>query len=434
MEDTGFLSRHPSLKVFGYRDYRLLLLGTMLVGMVMPFHFLTQVFWIQEHYRGRAVLYVSLIAASRGLAGLLFSLAGGAIADRFERRRVLLACESASLLIQGVVALLMITMPFGEATIFAVVICTFFASGVMSIDAPARSAAIPSIVGRENIAAAISLNTLAMQMTLPLTLPLVGVLNGIFAPGPLYAWSLLIWVAILPAIAALRFRSHGGADRRAGMLANIGRGLRYTWRNTTILAIIAMVALIQVVGMPGVANPLGPVWMTQVLGLSKTQFGFMAMTWGIGAMLASATIARFRAVAQHGSSIWFAGLLFSVSVLVFGYSRSVPLTAFANFTLGAAFSLLLVSSTTIIQGIVVDDMRGRVMALFPLVMGFAQLNTAPVGAIGQAIGLPALVPALGWLTLALCLALILLRPALRHVRPGYATVTTHTTPAADAAG
>ncbi|OAI40947.1 hypothetical protein AYO38_00770 [bacterium SCGC AG-212-C10] len=415
---SGFFERHPSWAVLGYRDFRLLLLGTALVNVVMPFHFLTQVFWVEDHYSDRtAVLYVSLIAASRGLAGLVFSLIGGAIADRFERRRVLLACEALSLAVNGIVALMMITSPFGDATVFAVIVCTFGAAGIMSIDAPARAAAIPSIVGRENIASAISINTLAMQMTLPLSLPLIGVLNGIFAPGPLYAWSLIAWAGILPAIALLRFRSYGGADHGVGMLTNVGRGLRYASSNATILSIVAMVAIIQIVGMPGVANPLGPVWMTQVLGLSKAQFGFMAMTWGIGAMGASLAMARNRRIGQRGSTIWFAGLVFSVSILVFGYSRNVPLTAFANFTLGASFSLLLVSSTTIIQGVVADEMRGRVMALFPLVMGVAQLATAPIGAIGQQIGLPALVPALGYLTLALCIGLILQRPGLRHVRP-----------------
>ncbi|MGI8925805.1 MAG: MFS transporter [Tepidiformaceae bacterium] len=414
---SGYFERRASLHALAYRDFRVLVAGTTLVGMAMPLQFLTQVFWVQDNYAARSVLYVSLIAASRGLAMLLFSLIGGAIADRFERRRVLLACESASLAVNAVVAALMLTNPFGEATIVAVVVCTFAAAGVMSIDAPARSASIPAIVGREHLANAISLNTLAMQMTLPLTLPLVGILNGLFEPGQVYAGSLLMWGAILPLIATLRYRSIGSADKRQGMLGNIRAGLGYSWRHGTILAVIAIVVVVQVIGMPGVANPLGPVWMTEVLGLSETQFGFMAMTWGIGAMLASVAMARFRSIPQRGATLWVAALIFGASVLVFGYSRNIPLTAAANFALGAAFSLMLVASATIIQEIVSDEMRGRVMALFPLTLGVAQLNTAPVGAIGQGIGLPTLVPLLGWLTIAACLAVMLARPQLRMVRP-----------------
>lgn len=416
MAGTGYFERRASLRALGNRDFRILLAGTTLVGIVVPLQFLTQVFWVQDQYPHRAVMYVALIAASRGAAGLLFSLIGGALADRFERRRLLLACEAGSLAVNALVAVLMLTDPFGEATIAAVIGCTFLAAGVMSIDAPARQASIPSMVGREQLSNAISLNALAQQMTLPLSLPLVGVLNGVFSAGPVYAGSLGAWVLILPLIAALRYRSVGGSDRSRGMVANIADGLAYSARHGTILAVLGIVVVVQVVGMPGVANPLGPVWMTEVMGLSKTQFGFMAMTWGLGAMVASMSMARFRSVPQRGASLWVAALVFAGFVLVFGYSRNVPLTVVANFGLGAAFSVLIVSSATIVQGVVADELRGRVLSLFPLTMAAAQLGTAPIGAIGQAVGLPALVPSLGWVTLALCVLMMAGRPQLRHVR------------------
>jgi len=72
-----------------HRDFRLLLAGSAAVSFVMPMQFLTQIFWIQDRYESREVLYVGLIAASRGSAMLLFGLIGGAFADRFERRNFL---------------------------------------------------------------------------------------------------------------------------------------------------------------------------------------------------------------------------------------------------------------------------------------------------------------------------------------------------------
>ncbi|MEX2080785.1 MAG: MFS transporter [Dehalococcoidia bacterium] len=414
---AGYFERHPSMRALRYRDFRLLLAGSTLVGIVMPLQFLTQVFWVQEHYESRSVLYTALIAGSRGLAMLLFSLIGGAIADRFERRRVLLVCETASMGISAIVAMLMLTNPFGEGTIVAVCVFSFAASGVMSIDQPARQAAIPAIVGMESLGNAVSLNSLAMQMTLPLSLPLVGLLNAAWGPGEVYFGSLLAYAMIIPLIWLLRFRSVGTGDRRAGMLGNIAEGLRYSWRDPTIFGVIALLFVIQVVGMPGVGNPLGPVWMTEILGLSKAQFGFMAMTWGIGAMLAAVAMARIPGLTQRGSTLCVAAASFGVGMLLFGYSRSVPLTVVANFTLGAAFATLLVTSATVIQMKVADEMRGRVLGLFPLTLGLAQLNAAPVGAFGQWLGLPVIVPALGWLTLALCACVLLLRPEVRRLRP-----------------
>jgi MFS family permease len=398
----GLSARHPSLRAFKYRDFRLLLAGSLITGMAMPLLFLTQVFWVQAEYPGHTVLYASLIAGARGLGMLIFSLLGGAIADRFERRRVLLVCSILALAINAVVAALMLVQPGGgDPTIVAVTVCSFLASGVMSVDMPARNAAVPAVVGREDMGNAISLNMVAMQITLPLSFPIIGFVNGTFEAGQVYAGSLVLWAAIIPLIAALRFRSIGGADARAGMLKSIGEGLSYTRGHATILAVILLVVVIQCIGMPAVANPLGPIWMTEILGLSKQQFGFMAMTWGIGAMVASLFFTRFDQFPLRGATLCALVVAFGVNVLVFGYSRSVPLTAVANFALGFAFAGVLLVSATLVQHLVAEEMRGRVMGLFPLTLGLAQLNTAPVGAAAQEFGLTFIVPALGWVSLAL---------------------------------
>jgi len=415
--EDSFFAHRPALRPLAYRDFRLLLAGTTLIGIILPLQFLTQVFWIQDYYPGRSVFYTTLIAGSRGLAMLIFALLGGAIADRMERRHVLLYCAFAALALNAAVAFFMVDTTFGSSTIFAVTAVTFFSAGVLSIDQPARQAAIPSVVGMASLSSAISLNMIALQLTLPLSLPLIGFLNGVFDPGHVYAGSLAGLALAVPLIAMLRFSSQGQAAQGTSMLANIAEGLRYSARSPVIFGVIAIVVVIQVIGMPGVANPLGPVWMTEVLGLSPAQFGFMAMTWGIGAMVTSIGLARLQGLVQRGPTLCFAAVLFGVSILVFGYSRSVPLTAFANFTLGIALTAMLVTSSTIVQQTVSDEMRGRVMGLFPLTLGLAQLNTMTIGAAAQLLGLTLVVPALGWITLALSGAIILGQPALRRAKP-----------------
>jgi predicted MFS family arabinose efflux permease len=157
--------------------------------------------------------------------------------------------------------------------------------------------------------------------------------------------------------------------------------------------------------------------MTKVMGLTKAEFGLMAMTWGMGAMVASFFFAHQHALTRRGSTLCATTLLFACSAIVFGHSRIVPLTAVANFALGFALVGTMLSASTIVQHVVSDEMRGRVMGLFPLAMGLAMLNGAPVSALGQWLGLEVVVPSLGWATLALALVVILARPALRAVRP-----------------
>lgn len=413
----GFFGANEAVRALRHRDFRLLFGGSIVLGFLMPMQFLTQVFWVQDHYPGRQVLYVGLIAASRGSAMLLFSLIGGAFADRFERRRVLLACESAALAISAAVALLMLANPFGEWTVAALLALTFAAAANMAVDMPARTAATPAIVGMADLSNAISLAAIGQQLAFPFAILMTGALNERFGSGEVYAGSLLAWALILPMIAALKFRSTGEANRSRGVLANIGEGLRYTRRDATIFAVISIVMVMQMIGMPGPAT-LGPVWMTKVLGLSKAQFGLMGMTWGFGTFAASFFFAYRHELIRRGSTLCFTTLLFAVCAIGFAHSRFIPLTAAVNFGLGFALIGAMVSATTIVQHTVSEEMRGRVMGLFPLAMGLSMLNGAPVSAAGQWLGLEAVFPILAWATLLMTGLIIFGRPTLRRVHPG----------------
>ncbi len=412
---AAYIRRSPSLRPLATRDFRLLLAGSTIVSLIMPLHFLTQTFWITDRFPDRSVLYVGLLAASRGSAMLIMSLVGGAIADRVERRKVLLVCESVSVCVAGVVAVLMLTEPFGGSTIWAILMMSFVSSGTLAVDMPARSASIPAIVGMDQLAPAIGLQQIFVQLMIPISLPMVGLLNSLFEPGHIYAGSLAAWLLILPLISMLRYRSKGGAGAGRGFIGNIVDGMKYTRREPTVFAVISLVVVMQVIGMPGVAT-LGPVWMTKVLGLSKAQFGIIAMTWGLGAFVGSFFFGHQSHLLRRGSTLCVTVLLFCCSAIVFAHSRFVPLTALANFTLGVGMVGTMVCATTICQHAVSEDMRGRVMGLFPLAMGASMLGAAPVSALGQQFGLPIVVAIASWTALSLSFLIIAGRPTLRRTR------------------
>ena len=178
-------------------------------------------------------------------------------------------------------AALMVFEPFGAANIAVLLALTFAAAGTMAVDQPARTASTPDIVGRDDLSNAVTLQMVAQQLAFPLALPLVGILNDQFAAGTVYCLTLTVWLAILPLIGLLRFRSIGEANRAESMLANIRDGLRYARADATIFGVMGIVFTLQILGMPGVAT-LGPLWMTKVLGLSPAEVGFMVTTWGLG--------------------------------------------------------------------------------------------------------------------------------------------------------
>ncbi len=404
-----------AFRAFHHRNFRLLLAGTVLVGLVGPLHFVTQIFWVQDVYEDQQIIYTGVLMGARGVATLLFSLIGGAFADRFERRLVLLSCESTTLVLNVFVALFMLLMPFGDATFFGVVALTFLASATQAIDHPARQASIPAVVGMEDLGNAISLNSAAQQLMIPITIPVAAVLNSQFGPGALYAGSLLVWLGIIPLIAMLDYESRGGAGRQ--VLRAVSDGLRYTRRHVVIFAAVALVFVMHGVGMPGVGN-LGVIWATEVLDAGEKGFALMALGWGGGAVVGSLYFAQRPDVAGRGWTLVLAAICFAVSAILFAYSRSLWFTAITNVGLGVSLSASTVSASVIVQEKVVEGMRGRVMALFPLTNGVAMLLTFPISAFAQQLGLPIVVSALGWTTLGLSAVIILALPQIRGVRPG----------------
>lgn len=409
------LRASPAFRAFRYRNFQLLLAGTVLVGLVQPLHFVTQIFWVQDVYPEREIIYTGLLLGGRGVATLLFSLIGGVIADRFERRLVLLACESTSLVLNVFVALLMLMTPFGEATIIGVVALTFLASATQAIDHPARQASLPAVVGMGDLGSAISLNSAAQQLMIPITIPVAAVLNDSFGPGVLYAGSLVTWAGIIPLIALLDYTSRGDAAGRQ-MLGAVVDGLRYTRRHVVIFAAVALVFVMHGVGMPGVGN-LGVIWATDVLDVGGRGFALMAFGWGGGAVVGSMYFAQRPDVAGRGTTLVVAAITFALSAIVFAYSRSIWLTAATNIGLGVSLAASTVSASVIIQQKVIEGMRGRVMGLFPLTNGFAMLLTLPISAVAQEAGLPIVVAILGWTTLAFAGVIVLVLPQIRRVRP-----------------
>ena len=396
----------PALRPLARRDFRLLLAGSAVVGVLFPLHLMTQVFWVNRHFSDSAVIYSSILAASRGTGMVTFSLLGGAFADRFDRKRVLMVCETLSLVAHGLIAALMLTRPLGEGSVALVAVVTFLAAGIQSIDTPARSASVPAAAGRENIAAAIALLAISSQMSMPLSLPLAGFLNQVMEPGAVYAMSLVAWLAIIPLIMLLRLDGQAPPSVRGSTLRAIGDGLSYTRAHRPILAIVSLVVVVQVVGMP-VATPLGPMFFIDVLGFNSAQVGLMGATWGLGAFTATIVLARASHLALRGGSLATVAVFFGLAMIGFGYSRFIPLTAVMDYGMGFAFTGTSLVASTLIQHLVSDEMRGRVLSFFPLSTGIAQAATAVAGVAGQQVGLGTLIPVLGWIMLALAVLLVL---------------------------
>lgn len=409
-------TRPSPLRSFRHRDYSLLWLGMFMGSALMPMQFVTQILFLSENTGASSRLVLAgLLGAARGGAMVAFGLFGGALADRFDRRRLLMVTQSLGLVTSAGIAAVMLARPGGEHVSVALFITlVFVASGFMAIDSPTRLAMVPELVGREDLPNAIALDAVAMQIAFPIGLPLTGILIDSIGFGWTYVMTLWAYASIIAALALMRYRSPP-RPARAGrsVVGDIRFGVGYARARPAVMWIILLAFSVTGLGMPVVAN-LGPVWTSRVLGLSPTGVGLLAMTWGIGSMLASLTMTNIGHFPSKGMFLIAAAVGFSSCVVVFGYTRLVPVTAVINLGLGGLLTVTTVSATSLVQRLIPNHVQGRVMSLFMMSNGISQLLTLPIGGLAQVASFELVVPLVGWTSLALVALIAITQPAVRN--------------------
>ncbi len=411
-------ARIGAFSSFRFRDYRLLWGGLLLASFNTPLQFFVQAWFIQKRAGDYAVLLQGVLGAVLGGGMLLFSVYGGVLADRVDRRRLLMAVQGLSFVISTTTAVVMMVEPVGTRGLFAILFTLFFLAGsISSFDLPTRQALVPELVDREHLTNAISLNSAAFQIALPVSVVVSGVLIKHIGMGQTYLVGVGGHIAILIALYLMRYRSAPApvqAVQRSTM-RDVREGLAYARQQPLILWVILLMVATQGLGMP-VMLRLGPSWFDQVLHQDAQQWGIIALTWGLAALAASFLLAAGGDFKQKGLLYLGSSAAFGASILFFGLVRSIPLVAVADALAGGTQLVTQVSAVALIQSIVPNRLLGRVMGLVAMTGGLNQLNSITVGGLGQGLGLEVTVPVLGAIVLGCSLLMWAGVPGLRRAQ------------------
>ncbi|SVA10056.1 uncharacterized protein METZ01_LOCUS62910 [marine metagenome] len=405
----------------GNRNFRLILGGAAIGHLLMPLQFVTQILWVQAHAPEDVwLILVALIGASRGVGALTFGLYGGALADRFDRRKLLLTTQALLVLMTIGITGLMLGSDGGTVGFVFFFLLTFLSAGLQSIDMPTRLAIVPDILGPDLTPAGMSLNQVAGQLAMPIALIGMGFIIDSLGFGGAYGLSLIGQFVVILFLARMSERMPFAEPRKQRGVYGFGEaikdvrdGLAYARGHKVVLWVIVLLVTMMGLGMPAVGN-LGPAWITTVIGVEIRDLGWVMMTWGLGSLVAALLMTRFASIPRRGLVIGGGALLFALSYVVFTIDNTVANVVIGNFGLGAGMTTAMVSSTILIQQLVPNEVRGRIMGILQLNMGFAQLMTMPVAILGQWLTLPVLFPGLALVTLgAILLVLATRRQILR---------------------
>ena len=395
------------------RDYRLLLAGFAISQMLMPLQFITQILWVQQFApRDIWLILVAGIAASRGLGALAFGLYGGALADRFDRRKLLLWLQLLQIVGTLIISALMYSSAgemWGYMAFFAL---TFLTSGLQAVDGPTRLAIVPDVLGMELTAAGLSLNQVAGQVVIPIAMMMTGILIDQLGFAGAYLCNIVGNVIAIVCIYRMHYQPDESQHLRTGTRYGFGEafrdvrtGLGWARRHPVIFWLIMLLVLMMGLGYPATAS-LGPTWITTVVKVEIRDMGFVVMFWGIGALLGAVTMARLASYERRGLLIALGTLLYAAAFVIFAGDHTRLNAIIGNIGLGAGMTTTMVSSTILIQHLTPNEMRGRIMSLLQLNMAFAQLMTMPVAMLAQWLTLPVLFPVLSYLTLGVVVLIL----------------------------
>jgi MFS family permease len=345
--------------------------GTQLMMVAVPY----QVFLLT-----RSSLQVGLVSLAQLVPLLVGSLAGGAIADSVDRRRLLMLMQ---VLQAATSAGLAVNAARGGPALWPIYGLTALAAGLSGIDRPARSAAIPSVVERRSLPAAYALWQILLQVGGVVGPAVGGVLLARFGLALLYWLDTVSFGAAFLAVHRMAPLPPVGGGTRPG-LASVAEGLRYARRRQELVGVFVIDLDAMVFGMP---RAVFPAMATQVYGGGATAYGLLSAAPGAGALVGALTTGWVGSVRRQGRAVVVAVAVWGLAVAAFGLVPWLWAGLLLLGLAGAADVISAVFRNTILQTTVPDALRGRLSALqIAVVTGGPRLGDMEAGAVASLAG------------------------------------------------
>ena len=379
--------RTSTTAALGYRDFRLFWLGTVVsnVGSWMQLYglgYLVVQLAIKDGVPQLAPFYIGLLGLARALPSLVLGLFAGAVADRADRRRLLLVTQCAATLNALLLALLTIT---GQVNIVAVVLIGAVGSTIFSFDAPTRQAMVPRLVGERDLVSAIGLNSVAFngaQLAGPV---LGGILYIPFGLGGLFMINALSFLGVIAALILMRPVPAAARRRDVTMLQSIREGLGYVRHDVVVRWIMVLTAAAALLTRPWIQ--LLPAFTEQILRVGAVELSWLMGASGAGALGGALVTASLGNLRRRGLVLVVSASAMSALVAVFALQRSLVLALLLLALVGFATMLFMGMANTLVQTRTPDHLRGRVMSVHTMVfLGVMPIGTLILGALGTVIG------------------------------------------------
>ncbi len=358
---------HRVFKAFHYRDFRLMWFGacTSSIGT-----------WMQIVAQGWLIYRLShsafLLALDQFLGGIpifLFSLIGGVVADRVERRKILLGSQYVQMFSATVLTILVAT---GLVHVWQILCLSFISGFAQAFGAPAYSALIPTLVEKEDMPNAIALNSIQFNVAVMVGPALAGLVLAKFGEKWCFGLNALSFLAPIVSLSIITARFLP-VKTTESMFSSLKQGIRFTRQLPSMEALIVLAFFMTALGMP--MRTYIPVFVKDIFHRGPETYGNLLALMGLGSILGSLSIASAGNMRRKGLVALAALFCLGAGISGFALSKSVRTSGALLVLVGASMMAVFATVNSLVQLITTNEMRGRVMSVY----NFAFRGGMPLG-------------------------------------------------------
>ncbi len=367
--------RHRNYKLF-FSGQLISLIGTWMQGLAMG--------WLVYRMSNSAFM-LGLVGFASQIPTLILSPFAGVLLDRWNKHKVIVITQTLSMVQAFILSYLVLS---GGVHIWQLVLLNVFIGMVNGFDMPARQSFIVEMIeDRNDLGNAIALNSSMFNAARLIGPSIAGLIIAAVGEGMCFLLNAVSYIAVIISLLAMRLNyvKHPHQDKH--VMAGLKDGIKYAWNFIPIRLILLMISLLSLAGMP--YTILMPVFAREILKGGAHTMGFLVGAIGVGALCGALYLASRKSVRGLGKVIPMAAISFGVCLIIFSFSHNLIFSLVMLLSTGMSMMIHTASCNTILQTVVDDKMRGRVMSYYTMAfMGMTPFGSLIFGGLANQIGAP----------------------------------------------
>jgi MFS family permease len=364
--------------------------------------------WLVYRLTGSSVL-LGVLGFVGQIPIFLLSPVGGLVADRWPRRRVVIATQVSSMMLAFTLATLTLT---GRIRVWEIIGLATLLGTVNAFDVPARQSFLIEMVGREDLLNAIALNSSMFNGARVAGPAIAGILVAVVGEGWCFLLNGVSYLAVIAGLFMMRIKMTTQVHDGSAPLEKLREGFRFARQTKPIRALLMLIAVVSFMALP--FTVLMPIFAGRILGGGASAYGTLMGAVGMGAMFGALAIAMREQLRGLGNVAGYSATGLGVSLVLFSASRWYGVSLALLVACGFAMMMTFTAINTLIQAMVPDQLRGRMMSMYSMMfLGMAPLGSLLAGTVADHIGAPVTVAVGGFFSFVGGLTFARKWPALR---------------------